>query len=70
MDRLGLDWTIDRDAVLLGSNEDPTRGTEKLAHLSASEYVDFSTIHFAILLPKHHTNHTTHSSSLPLPPNF
>ena len=40
MDRLGLDWTIDRDAVLLGSNEDPTRGTEKLAHLSASEYVD------------------------------
>ena len=40
MDRLGLDWDADRDKVLLGDNDDPTRGTEKLAHLSALEYLD------------------------------
>ena len=40
MNRLGLDWDADRDEVLLGDNEDRTRGTQKLAHLSASEYVD------------------------------
>jgi hypothetical protein len=40
MDRLGLDWESDRDQVLLGDNANPRCGTEKLAHLSASEYVD------------------------------
>ena len=40
MNRLGLDWDADRNEVLLGDNEDRTRGTQKLAHLSASEYVD------------------------------
>ncbi|HLF31252.1 MAG TPA: sulfotransferase family 2 domain-containing protein [Xanthomonadales bacterium] len=40
MHQLGLDWDADRDRVLLGDNKDPTRGTEKLAHLSAAEYVD------------------------------
>lgn len=40
MDLLGLDWEHDREALLLQSNDDPARGTEKLAHLSASEYVD------------------------------
>ena len=39
MDRLGLDWDADRAEVLLGDNPDPSRGTEKLAHLSAHEYV-------------------------------
>ena len=41
MDLLGLDWEHDREALLLQSNDDPARGTEKLAHLSASEYVDY-----------------------------
>lgn len=40
MHLLGLDWDHDREALLLQSNDDPARGTEKLAHLSASEYVD------------------------------
>lgn len=40
MDLLGLDWEHDREALLLQSNDDPARGTEKLAHLSASEYVE------------------------------
>ena len=40
MNRLGLDWDADRDVLLLQANDDPTRGTEKLAHLSASEYMD------------------------------
>lgn len=40
MDRLGLDWKQDREQLLLQNNPDPTSGTEKLAHLSASEYVD------------------------------
>lgn len=40
MDRLGLDWDTDRGEVLLGDNEDRGKGTQKLAHLSASEYVD------------------------------
>jgi len=39
MDRLGLDWDQDRGEVLLGDNEDRSRGTQKLAHLSALEYV-------------------------------
>lgn len=40
MDRLGLDWESDREQVLLGDNQDRSRGTQKLAHLSASEYVE------------------------------
>jgi hypothetical protein len=40
MDRLDLDWDKDREALLLQGNDDRSRGTEKLAHLSASEYVD------------------------------
>jgi len=40
MDLLKLDWDVDRDVLLLQANADLTRGTEKLAHLSASEYVD------------------------------
>jgi len=39
MDRLGLDWNQDREALLLQNNNDPALGTEKLAHLAASEYV-------------------------------
>ena len=39
MDRLGLDWERDRARVMLGDNPDRTRGTEKLAHLSAAEYL-------------------------------
>ena len=39
MDRLGLDWDRDREQMLLQANEDPGCGTEKLAHLSAAEYV-------------------------------
>lgn len=40
-DRLGLDWDSeeDRSRLLLQTNEDTSRGTEKLAHLSAIEYV-------------------------------
>jgi hypothetical protein len=40
MDRMGLDWDADRAEVLLGDNPDPARGTQKLAHLSAWEYVN------------------------------
>jgi len=40
MHRLGLDWNAGREAVLLGDNTDRARGTEKLAHLSAREYVE------------------------------
>ena len=40
LDRLGADWDADRERFLLQANEDPSRGTEKLAHLSAAEYVD------------------------------
>lgn len=39
MDRLGLDWKNDREVLLLQNNSDPALGTEKLAHLAASEYV-------------------------------
>lgn len=39
VDRLGLDWDRDREQLLLQANDDPARGTEKLAHLSAAEYV-------------------------------
>lgn len=39
MDRLGLDWDRDRARVMLGDNPDRARGTEKLAHLSAAEYL-------------------------------
>jgi len=39
MDRLQLDWDRDREKLLLQANDDPSRGTEKLAHLSASEYL-------------------------------
>jgi len=40
MDRLNLDWNSDREALCLQANDDRSRGTEKLAHLSASEYVE------------------------------
>jgi hypothetical protein len=40
MDLLQLDWDKDRTVLHLQSNDDPARGTEKLAHLSASEYVE------------------------------
>ena len=40
MGLLNLDWDQDREALCLQGNNDPTSGTEKLAHLSASEYVD------------------------------
>jgi len=40
MDRLGLDWDRDRAEVMLGDNPHRDRGTEKLAHLSAAEYVE------------------------------
>jgi hypothetical protein len=40
MDLLGLDWKEDRDKLLLRQNDNPALGTEKLAHLSASEYVN------------------------------
>jgi hypothetical protein len=39
MNLLGMDWDTDRPALLLNSTSDPARGTEKLAHLSAAEYV-------------------------------
>ena len=40
MDRLGLDRDRDREALHLHNNDDPGRGTQKLSHLSAAEYVD------------------------------
>jgi hypothetical protein len=40
IDRQGLDWDRDRGELLIRRNEDPGCGTEKLAHLSASEYVE------------------------------
>lgn len=40
MDRLGLDWKEDRETLYLHHNDDPALGTEKLAHLSAAEYVE------------------------------
>lgn len=39
MNRLGLDWEKDREVVLLNNNPDPARGTQKLAHMTASEYI-------------------------------
>ena len=39
MNRLGLDDKLDREKLLLQANPDRRCGTEKLAHLSASEYV-------------------------------
>lgn len=39
MDRLDLDWDEDREALSLQDNDNPARGTEKLSHLSAAEYV-------------------------------
>jgi hypothetical protein len=42
MNLFNLDWEHDREKLLLQRNDDPQRGTEKLAHLSASEYVDSS----------------------------
>jgi hypothetical protein len=38
MSALGLDWERDRASLWLQANDDPRRGTEKLAHLSAAEY--------------------------------
>ena len=40
MNLLQLDWDRDRETLCLQSNDDPSRGTEKLAHLSAAEYVE------------------------------
>jgi len=42
MNRLELDRNDEahREQVLLNDNDNPDRGTEKLSHLSASEYVD------------------------------
>jgi len=42
MNRLKLDREnqADREQMLLNDNNDPKKGTEKLSHLSASEYVD------------------------------
>lgn len=42
MNRLNLDRDDEthRQQMLLNDNDDPARGTEKLSHLSASEYVD------------------------------
>jgi hypothetical protein len=39
MDQLALSWETDRDRLLLGNNANPAKGTEKLSHLSAEEYV-------------------------------
>ena len=39
MNRLGLDAKEDREVLHLQNNDDPALGTEKLAHLSAAEYV-------------------------------
>ncbi len=39
IDLLGLDWDRDRAGLLIKRNENQGCGTEKLAHLSASEYV-------------------------------
>lgn len=38
MNQLGLTWESGRDHLLLGNNTDPSKGTEKLSHLSAAEY--------------------------------
>lgn len=40
IDLLGLDWDSDRGSLLIRRNDNRACGTEKLAHLSASEYVD------------------------------
>lgn len=40
IDLLGLDWEKDRGDLLIRRNEDRACGTQKLAHLSASEYVE------------------------------
>jgi len=40
LDLLGLSWE-QRAPLLLRPNDDPARGPERLAHLTASEYVDF-----------------------------
>lgn len=36
----GLTWERDREKLHLHNNDDPRRGTEKLSHLSAAEYVE------------------------------
>ena len=41
MNLLHLDWDKDRTTLHLQRNDDTTQGTEKLAHLSAAEYVDY-----------------------------
>jgi len=41
MRRRGLAWDKHRETLYLHDNHDPARGTEKLSHLSAAEYVDF-----------------------------
>jgi len=39
MNLLARNWKTDRESLLLNSTDDPAKGTEKLAHLSAAEYV-------------------------------
>jgi hypothetical protein len=39
IDQLGLDRERDRETLLLQDNRDAARGTEKLSHLSAAEYL-------------------------------
>ncbi|MCK4709668.1 MAG: sulfotransferase family 2 domain-containing protein [Gammaproteobacteria bacterium] len=39
LNKLGLSWDTEKDQLYLINNKDPAKGTEKLAHLAASEYV-------------------------------
>lgn len=39
LNKLDLDWDTEKDQLYLMNNTDPAKGTEKLAHLAASEYV-------------------------------
>ena len=39
LNKLELDWDTEKDQLYLINNTDPAKGTEKLAHLAASEYV-------------------------------
>lgn len=39
LNKLELNWDTERDQLYLINNTDPAKGTEKLAHLAANEYV-------------------------------
>ena len=39
LNKLELDWDTEREKLYLLKNSDPAKGTEKLGHLAASEYV-------------------------------